>query len=133
MVRNLFQDDFVEIACDDEAGYIHLNWKGYQTDKSVKDGINFLIDSMTRYQVFKVLNDNGNTLGIWIGVASWLIFDALPRARKAGMTSFAHVYGTSRLSRISADAALLLLTPSTADIKAFDDIQAAKNWLRDRP
>lgn len=133
MVKNLFRDDFVEIEYDDEAGYFRVNWKGYQTDKSIKDGVNFLIDSMTRYQVFKVLNDNGNTLGIWIGVASWLVFDALPRARQAGMKSFAHVYGASRLSRISADAALLLLNPSTVDVKAFDDIQSAKDWLRDRP
>jgi hypothetical protein len=133
MVENLFRDDFVEIEYDDEAGYLCVNWQGYQTDKSIKDGINFLIDSMTRYQVFKVLNDNANTLGIWIGVASWLIFDALPRARQAGMKSFAHVYGTSRLSRISADAALLLLNPSTVDVKAFDDIQTAKDWLRNRP
>lgn len=132
MVKTLRQDEFFEIDHDDASGYLHVNWKGYQTDKSVKDGVNCLIDLMAEHQVFRVLNDNTNILGIWIGVASWLIFDALPRARSAGMTSFAHVYGTSRFSRVSADAALLLLNAPSPDIKAFEDIQAARDWLRSR-
>ena len=132
MTKNLLKDDFFEIDYDGASRCLHVNWKGYQTDKSVKDGVNCLIDLMSEHQVFRVLNDNTNILGNWMGVASWLIFDALPRARKAGMTSFAHVYGTSRFSRISADAALLLLNSPTTDIKAFEDIQAARNWLRSR-
>ena len=132
MVKNLFHDDFFEIDHDDENRCLHVNWKGYQTDNSVKDGVNCLIDLMTKHQVFSVLNDNTNTLGIWIGVAGWLVFDALPRARKAGMTSFAHVYGPSRFSRVSADAALLLLNRSAPDIRTFEDTQAAKTWLRSR-
>ena len=132
MIKNLFQDDFFEIEHDDENCWLHVNWKGYQTDRSIKDGINCLIDLIAEHRVFNVLNDNTNILGIWMGVASWLIFDALPRAKKAGMRSFAHVYGPSRFSRISADAALLLLNRLPTDIKAFEDIHAAKDWLRSR-
>jgi hypothetical protein len=48
------------------------------------------------------------------------------------MKAFAHVYGPSRMSRISAEAALFLLSSATHDIKAFDEFDAAKAWLRVR-
>lgn len=123
---------FLEIQYDEENGWLYLNWKGYQTDDTVKQGINKLIDLLVEYKVGKVLNDNSNTLGIWLGVAGWLVFDALPRARDAGMTSFAHVFGVSRFSKVSAEAALRLLNSTTQDIKTFNDVEAAKEWLRSR-
>jgi hypothetical protein len=88
---------------------------------------------MAEHQISKLLNDNTNTLGIWMSVANWLVFDALPRARKAGMTSLAHVYGPSRFSRISFEAAVLLLNPCALDIQTFDDIESAKQWLKNQP
>jgi hypothetical protein len=132
MVKTLFQEDFLEIEHDDEIGCLWADWKGYQTDTSVKTGVNCLIHLMTEHQVYKILNDNTNTLGIWIGVASWLAFNALPRARAAGIKSLAHVYGPSRFSRISFDAALLLLNTSVVDIQAFDDVESARLWLKTR-
>ena len=132
MSAYLFQNDFLDISYDEKHCCLHLNWKGYLSDAAIKTGINRFIDLMTEHQVFKVLNDNTHTLGIWTGVASWLVFNARPRARDAGLQAFAHVYGPSRLSRISADAALLLLSASATDIKAFDDIDMARHWLRDQ-
>jgi hypothetical protein len=133
MVDNLFQENFLDIEYDGEHRCLYANWKGYQSDMSVKTGINRLIDLMIEHKVFRILNDNTNTLGIWMGVASWLIFDALPRARRAGLQSFAHVYGPSRFSRVSAEAALLLLNSTPTDIKTFEDIRSAKEWLKSRP
>jgi hypothetical protein len=49
------------------------------------------------------------------------------------MTGFAHVYGPSRLSRISAEGALFLLGTRAADIRTFDDIDEAMAWLASRP
>lgn len=133
MVKILYQEEFLEIEQDDELGCLWADWRGYQTDTSVKTGADCLIHLMKEHQVYRVLNDNTNTLGIWMGVASWLVFDALPRARAAGMTSLAHVYGPSRFSRISFEAALLLLNSSLTDIQAFDDVESAKQWLKSRP
>jgi hypothetical protein len=128
----LYSDRFLDILHDEENALLHLDWKGYQTDGSIKEGCERASELMVQYKAFKILNDNTNVLGIWTGVSRWLIFDALPRARKAGMTSFAHVYGSSRLSRISAEAALFLLNQIAADIKTFDDIDAARAWLNSR-
>jgi hypothetical protein len=133
MLKNLFHDYFLEIEFDDEIGGLYVNWKGYQTDSTVKAGVNRVIDLLAEQQVSKILNDNTNVLGIWMSVASWLAFNALPRARQAGMKSLAHVYGPSRFSRVSFDAALVLLNSSPADIKTFDDVASAKEWLKSRP
>jgi hypothetical protein len=130
MVTNLFREDFLEIFYDEEDQWLHADWRGYQTDTSVKAGVNSLIDLLAQHQAAKILNDNTRTLGIWMENAPWLVFDALPRARKAGLKAFAHVYGPSRFSRVSADAALFLLKRSNIEIRAFEDVESAKKWLR---
>lgn len=48
------------------------------------------------------------------------------------MTSFAHVFGPSRLSRISAAAALFLPGSKASGIKAFDEMGEALAWLKSR-
>lgn len=128
----LLRNQFLEISHDKGNEWLYMNWKGYQIDESIKEDCNRAVELRKEYQVFKILNDNTYTQGIWLGVSRWLASDALPRARRAGMTSFAHVHGPSRMSRISAEAALFLLSSDTSDIKAFDDIETAKAWLRGR-
>lgn len=126
----LFENQFLDISHDRGNDWLHVNWKGYQINESIKEGCNRLVELMDEYRVFRVLNDNTHTKGIWLGVAHWLVWNALPRARKAGLQSFAHVYGPSQMSRISADAALALLGTDTLNIRAFDDIESARSWLK---
>lgn len=128
----LYSDRYLDISYEEEYSLLYLDWKGYQTDSSIKDGCERTMELMVQYKAFKILNDNTNILGIWTGVSKWLIVDALPRARQAGMTAFAHIYGPSRLSRISAEAALFLLDSKAADIKTFDDMEEARAWLNSR-
>jgi hypothetical protein len=132
MLSVLFSNDFIDISLDARNAWLYLDWKGYQTDESIKTACNKAIELLAEHGVSKILNDNAKVLGIWTGVAKWLAFDALPRARQAGMSRFAHVYGPSRLARVSAEAALILLSSRLKDIKTFDDIEQAKAWLNMR-
>ncbi len=129
----LFDETFLDISFDPERLWIHLNWKGYQTDASVKAGCEHLLELMVEHHLYKVLNDNTNALGIWIGTAPWLAFNYFPRIRRAGLTGCAHVYGPSRLSQISADAALKLLPTHTVNIQAFHEMDDARKWLSRLP
>jgi hypothetical protein len=129
----LSQASFLDIYLDDEGPWLYLDWKGYQSNASVKEGCERALALFIEHKLHKVLNDNTHTLGIWIGAAPWLIFSLLPRARKAGLTWCAHIYGPSRLARISADAALGLQNPNTADMKGFDLKVEATAWLASRP
>jgi hypothetical protein len=114
-VKTVYQEACLDVALDEENGWLYADWKGQHHDGSIKEGINLMINLMVKHQVFKVLNDNTRMSGIWTGVAMWLVRDALPRARKAGLHSFAHVFRMSSFSRISAEAALLLLKPLTSN------------------
>jgi hypothetical protein len=131
-VKMLYQADDLEVLLDETHGWLYANWMGRHHDASIKEGINLMIDLMAEHQVVKVLNDNTNMSGIWIGVAGWLVWDALPRARKAGLHSFAHVFGSNGFPRASAEAALKLLGSGASDIKTFENIEVAKSWLRSR-
>jgi hypothetical protein len=128
-----FQESFLDIYLDDEKSWLYLDWKGYQSNASIKQGCERSLELLIQYKLHKAVNDNTHTLGIWIGVAPWLILNFLPRARKAGLKWCAHIYGPSRLSRISADTALGLQNPDTADMKGFDDKKEATAWLESRP
>jgi hypothetical protein len=128
-----FQKPFLEAWVDQDKGWLYLDWKGYQSNASVKEGCEAALEAFVRHKLHKVLNDNTHTLGIWIGAAPWLIFNLLPRARKAGLQWCAHIYGPSRLARISADAALGLQNPNTADMRGFDHRTEAEAWLSSRP
>lgn len=39
----LYQDDFLEIGLDYENHWLYANWKGYQCDASIKNGIDHLL------------------------------------------------------------------------------------------
>jgi hypothetical protein len=127
----LFQESFLDILLDDEMPLLHMNWKGYQSDVSIMTGSERLLELMQQKHVYKVLNDNTNSLGIWLGMVNWLVFNFRPRVMAAGLQCCAHVYGPSRLSRISAEAAEALLGPYTRQIKGFSTVEEAKAWLRD--
>jgi hypothetical protein len=126
----LFHESFLDIILDEETPCLHLDWKGYQTDASIKTGCEQLLVFMKAHQTYKILNDNTHALGIWISVTKWLVFDFRPRAMEAGLQCCAHVYGPSRLAQISAEAARMLLEPFTEEIKGFTNIADAKAWLR---
>ncbi|MFC7518680.1 hypothetical protein ACFQUU_27085 [Herbaspirillum sp. GCM10030257] len=47
----------------------------------------------------------------------------------AGMKRFALIYSSSRMSQISADAAMLLYDPEGRDVVGFHSETAAIEWL----
>lgn len=122
----------LDLWLDAENHWLHAEWKGQHNNASVQDGINGLIELVIAHGVAKVVNDNTNMFGVWVSTAGWLVQDALPRLRHAGMRSFAHVFGKSYVTRVSAEAALYLLGPDDADIKAFGEMDSALDWLRSR-
>ena len=128
-VLQIFCRDFVDISYDRSNHWIDANWKGYQSDASVKEGCELLLEAMTTYQVAKVLNDNRQVQGIWTGVADWLARDWFPRMRTAGMKKFALIYSPSRFSQLSADAAMLLFDPDGQDVAGFYSENTALTWL----
>jgi hypothetical protein len=126
----LYRDSFVAIWHDREQGWLYLDWPGQQTPESIHNGCAQLLRCMAEQGVGKVLNDNINTVGSWIGAVPWIVFEFLPRARKAGMRRAAHVYARNKLAKLSAEGAMLLFDPEDAHVKFFGTVDAAVEWLR---
>ena len=125
--RYFFHEEFITIEYDSN-NWLYVDWIGYQTEKSVMEGCEKMLDALIQFKVEKVLNDNTRVIGIWTPAAEWVGSNWLPRMEKAGLNYFAWVYSPSRLSQISTDESIKK-TPLPQLIKTFDTVSNAKEWL----
>jgi len=125
--RYYFQADFITIE-NDFNNWLYVDWMGYQTERSVMDGCEKMLEALAYYKITKVLNDNTRVIGIWTPAAEWVGANWLPRMEKAGLKQFAWVYSPSRFSQVSTDESIRN-APLPELIKTFDDTKEAKKWL----
>jgi hypothetical protein len=125
--RLLYASEHIDIHHDMD-GWIYADWKGYQSVEMVKSGCDEILHHMAELRLSKVLNDNTNVTGIWVGASYWVAVNWFPRMREAGLRYFAWVQSPSRLSRISATTTIEHTNPGTAEL--FDDVPSASEWLR---
>jgi hypothetical protein len=126
--RQLYTSDNIDIHHEESEGWLHADWKGYQSVDMVKSGCEEILRHLAALRLSKVLNDNTHVAGIWVDAASWVATDWLPRMRQAGLRHFAWVQSPSRLSQISANTTVEQAPPETAVL--FDDVSSATQWLR---
>jgi hypothetical protein len=128
---DLYNERFLRIQHDTDAGWLHADWTGYQTIDSVKEGCEEILRRMVEHRVFLILNDNTHVLGIWSGASRWVATDWFPRMRAVGLQRFAWVYSPSRLSQVSTDEALAGVDAAAVGVGVFHDIADAWRWLRE--
>ena len=126
----LVSQNNIDIYYDNSDDWIYADWKGYQTVGFVQDGCEQILDCMVDMGTSKVLNDNTNVEGIWIGAADWVATDWFPRMRQAGLKHFAWVYSPARLSQVSTDETLKRALPHVANM--FRNVDEAAEWLREQ-
>ncbi len=128
-LKLFFSDDYITIEYHKVNHWLYVDWKGYQTERSVKEGCENILSGIIQYGCNKVLNDNTNVVGIWTPAAQWVGSNWLPRMVNAGLQYFAWVYSPAMLSKISTDEALKH-TPTLSVVKTFQDIKSATQWLQ---
>lgn len=111
-------------ACD----WLYVDWKGWHTAETVQDGCEAVLACFRKSGLTKVLNDNTNGVGDWIGAAEWTAVHWLPRMEAAGLRHFAWVQSPSRVSRRSADRSYAEAQRDEA-IHRFADRRSAEEWL----
>jgi hypothetical protein len=131
-LHELHSKDYVTIYHDDGEEWLYVDWVGYQTVDSVKAGCLRMLELMVEHRVFAILNDNTRVTGTWAGAAEWGASEWFPAMRRAGMKSFAWVYGPSLASQDSTDATLSPMAPEEMGIRVFYNINYAREWLRYR-
>ena len=127
--KYLFYEDYITIEYNDQYDWIYADWKGYQTENSVKNGCEKVLESLKAFHCSKVLNDNTRVIGIWTPASVWVGSNWLPRMKDAGLKYFAWIYSQSVMSRVSTDESIRN-TDIPDIVQTFEDIGMAKKWLR---
>lgn len=126
----LFTSDTIDISLAQDIPCLYANWKGYQSEQSVKDGCEKMLELMVEHQTFKLLNDNTKLLGIWTEAARWIANDFAPRMLGAGLVAFAWVYSPKLLSQAAANTTLAAIGP-LPHVRTFYRVEDAEQWLRE--
>ena len=126
-LQYFFHADFITIELDPN-NWLYADWIGYQSEKTIMEGFEKILEALTHYKVTKVLNDNTRVVGIWTPAAEWVGANWMPRMEAAGLEKLAWVYSPSRLSQVSTDE-VIKHTPRPDLIKTFYDINEAWKWL----
>jgi len=125
----LYSDPSIDILLDPETRILHANWKGYQSINTGTQGCLHLLEIMSAHKAFRILNDNTDVRGLWMGAAEWAAKEWFPRMKEAGMERFAWVYSPTKFSQISADTAIALMNPDAYGIQIFHGRKDALDWL----
>lgn len=126
--KYFFYEDFLTIEYSDQSNWIYSDWRGHQTERSVKEGCEKLYDALIAFHCSKILNDNTNVAGIWMPAFAWVGGIWLPRVKDAGLKYFAWVYSHSAISRVLADESIRS-TDVPDIVQTFESIESARKWL----
>jgi hypothetical protein len=129
--KYFFYEDYITIEYDDQADSLYADWKGYQTEQSIRAGCEKLLEACAVYHCSRILNDNTNVIGIWTPASAWVGNNWLSRIKGAGVKYVAWVYSSSNMSRVSADESIKHTTEPEL-IHMFEDVETAKEWLKEK-
>lgn len=125
----LYSDTSIDLLLDPDTRILYAHWKGYQSLNTGTQGCVHLLEMMVEHKAYRILNDNTQVRGLWMGAAEWAAREWFPRMRDSGMQRFAWVYSPAKFSQISADTALALLDPDEFAVKVFHEKDEALVWL----
>jgi hypothetical protein len=126
-----FTNESLDIHYDPETHLLHVDWKGYQSEESIKHGCEVMLRMMVTHGCYKIVNDNTLVRGIFTVVAEWGGTVWFPAMARAGMKKFAWIYSPAMLSQLSANEVISFLPNSQIPIKTFYDKEQAIQWLLD--
>jgi hypothetical protein len=129
----LYRDSSIEIFLDPDTHILHACWKGYQSMNTGTHGCAHVLDMMVAHKAYRILHDNSEVRGLWMGAAEWAAREWFPRMREQGMQRFAWIYSPAKFSQISADTAMALLDPDEFGVKVFREKAEALAWLAESP
>jgi len=126
-----FGNDFLDIYYDPFLHVLLVDWKGYQSEESIRHGCEVLMAMMVTHGCYLILNDNTQVRGMFTVIAEWGGTVWFPDMARKGMKKFAWIYGPAVLSQLSADEVISYLPNSQIPIRTFRDREKALEWLLD--
>ncbi len=126
--KQLAQESYITIRYDLINDTLSADWKGEQTQETVRDGCEKILRFMTVYRCAKLLNDNTHVTGMWSDSAEWVALDWVPRMEKAGCRFLAHVYSPDIYARLSVEKTIDFGIKGIL-VTTFNGRTAAEEWL----
>ncbi len=127
-LKNATGRTYLTIETDAENRWVAVNWMGYLTADSIKDGARAYTAALAKSGFSCVLNDTRSVRGPWDHSMDWVINEWAPNAAAAGLKHFAMISTPDSLADGSAANFYAQLTAFQAEV--FDNDGEARVWLR---
>ncbi|WP_018478776.1 STAS/SEC14 domain-containing protein [Pontibacter roseus] len=127
-LKNAFGKEFITVSVDKENRWVHVIWKGYLTKENVKAGALAYTAAVKEAGYTCVLNDTRQILGGWDHSLDWVVNDWGPQAAQAGIQHFAMIANPASFGE--STAAAFYATFKAFEVKVFDNMPSAEDWLR---
>lgn len=121
----LVKEKFIEISYEPSGKYLYANWLGFQSEESVKNGCNLMLEQLIKKNCSKVLNDNTKVTGPWQSATEWVATVWFPKMENAGLKHFSWVFSSNIFAELSAKKAM----PASDIVKSFNSLTAGKQWV----
>ncbi|GAB3824583.1 STAS/SEC14 domain-containing protein [Pontibacter rugosus] len=127
-LKNAFGRVFLTIEVDKDNKWVHVDWRGYLTVDNIQTGAKAYTAALEEAGFCCVLNDTRLVLGTWAHSLDWVLNEWAPNAASAGLKHFAMIATPETLAESTATDFYASLTAFEAQV--FEDIEDARNWLR---
>jgi hypothetical protein len=126
-LRVLHQLDFLTLEYDVVREYIHAVWRGEQTDETIREGYEEILQYLVQERCPRLLDDHNAIRGIWVSQAEWFANNWFPRALDAGLQRITVVYSQDFFSRRSTQEAVAQVPGG--QVLAFNEPETALRAL----
>ena len=130
ILTNSFDKVFLTIEFDAANQWIYNNWIGVLPTEKVIQGCQATLDFLRDKPCPHMLNDNREVIGSWNSANDWIAQNWMPQALAMGLKRFAHVVSPGIFGQASA-AEMITRVGKQFEMRLFQDIELAKNWLRE--
>ncbi|AKQ45808.1 hypothetical protein TH63_09390 [Rufibacter radiotolerans] len=127
-LKRVYGNVFCRISRNSENSIVHARWFGPQSEETVKEGGQKLLELMSGKPYAKLLNCNREVIGSWDMALEWVQSEWAPQMRKEGLQYLAYVVPTSIYAIMTVES-LIQRIDDTFEIRTFDDEQKALTWL----
>jgi len=119
-----------EVFYDTTIDAVVMNWNGYATSEQFKEGTELMLNTLIQNKATKVLANIKDMAIIGMEDQRWLDTQFLPRATQFGFKAIAIVRPKNYFNNVAVETISYKVEKDKLAITFFDDVDAAKEWLR---
>jgi ferredoxin-NADP reductase len=118
------------IYYDTDADCVVMHWDGYATSFQFREGTEYMLSMLKQHNARKVLADIKDMTIIGREDQNYVQFNFLPRAIAEGFRAIALVKPVSYFNAVAIETISYRVKQTVVQMRVFDDLDSAKEWLR---